>query len=79
MGENAFSGFAHKSLKRKTGGIQRATSYGVLVEQNGGITIRLNHMIPLEFYGSKASVFWMMWPKCDSIFCGLLYFTRTEN
>jgi hypothetical protein len=32
----------------------------------------------LGFYGSKASVFWMMWHNCDSIFGGLLYFTRTE-
>ena len=52
--------------------------HGVQIGHFGGITIRINHMIPLGFSALKVSVFWMMWHNCDSIFGGLLYFTGTE-
>jgi hypothetical protein len=35
-------------------------------------------MIPLIFFSHSDDGFRTMWRNCDSIFCGLLYFTGTE-
>ena len=51
--------------------------YGVQIGRFGGITIRINHMIPLEFLELLLSVFGAVWRNCDSISVWLLYFTDT--
>ena len=52
--------------------------HGVQIGHFGGITIRINHMIPLGFLELLLSVFGAVWHNCDSIFGRSLYFTGTE-